>query len=180
MPNSFQDLTSFLANICTIITLFFAIWLWNKWKAQENYSFFRDNIFELELKSAYSYITLIQLITCYFNYCYVRINNDAVEMDLKLKEYDDFYNKWLEGYFIFGANHLIVSNLLHNDDFKIDHEDINSLNIDYISKINEFKERMDKADSHDSLRDLFVTEQKNFKNIFVNSILTTSNARKNL
>jgi hypothetical protein len=139
MPNNFQDWTSLLANICTIIAFLFAIVIWREWKAQENYSFIRDNIFELELKSAYSYITMIQLMTCYFNYCYEKINGNNSEMEKHLKEYEEYYTKWLEDNFIFKANYIVVSNLLYNKFFKINHEDFRRLDVDLIGKINDLK-----------------------------------------
>lgn len=97
------EVISLIANVCTIIASWIAFQVWRSWKKQQNYSFKRDKIFEVEFAISKMYSTLE---TYYEQYKIIKaayIANNSIPLDPRyihqqLKELDIEFEKYLSRY----------------------------------------------------------------------------------
>ncbi|WP_336151165.1 hypothetical protein [Acinetobacter ursingii] len=98
MVCTISELVSLLANICTVIALVLAIYLWSTWKKQQNYSFMRDKVFEAEIAVAKAYTVLMQLVEYDYNYRLQLINMSNTPPPEYYKNQRDNLNLQIENY----------------------------------------------------------------------------------
>ncbi|MCK4088384.1 hypothetical protein HCY58_15200 [Acinetobacter radioresistens] len=100
---TYFEVISLIANVCTIIASYIAFHVWRSWKKQQNYSFKRDKIFEVEFAISKMYSTLE---TYYEQYKIIKaayIANNSIPLDPRyvhqqLKELDIEFEKNLSRY----------------------------------------------------------------------------------
>lgn len=97
------DIVSLIANICTIAAFCVAVHVWLTWKKQQNYSFKRDKIFEVEFAISKMYSTLETYYEQYKILKAAYMANNSIPLDPRyihqqLKELDIEFEKNLSRY----------------------------------------------------------------------------------
>lgn len=83
-----MDYLSCIANVCTILGFGIACRVWYTWKKQQNYSFTRDKIFDLEFSTSSIYSVFIEMIISY-----TRVKVGYLQDDIR---YDPLYHSAIE------------------------------------------------------------------------------------
>ncbi|WP_353166093.1 hypothetical protein [Acinetobacter sp.] len=162
MPKDFQNWVALLANIGTIIALIIAFVTWITWKKQQNYSFVRDKIFEVELVYA-------RLLTSMQNYLNIfkdelpfkpnRIAIEAIDItNVFLREHREDINKYTSQYED-ALFRLYILEVKYKEEFVANHSIIHSRFDRYISKLKECKTEEAVLLLHQEFNQLLVDEK---------------------
>lgn len=181
MPNDFQQFVSLLANISTVIALIMAIILYWKWRKQQNYTFIRDHIFDLEKSLSQTYLLLLDAMT---KYCSLRIlelqNESSSKIETEEKKYQESYNLFLKNSFSYQANYNLLFNINGRHEFFINPIRLELICPDFDYEFKKFQSSAKDETDIDSLRIYFSNEIQKINKVFVQTLVHMGEIRNSL
>lgn len=181
MPNDFQQVVSLLANISTVIALFMAIILYLKWRKQQNYTFIRDHIFDLEKSLSQTYLLLVDAMTKYHSFCELELQNESSsKIETQEKIYQESYNLFLKNSLSYQANYNLLFNINGRHEFFINPIRLDSICPDLDSEFKKFQLFAKNETDIDSLKIYFSNEIQNINKGFVQALVHMGEIRNSL